>query len=648
MTHPHETPSALAPDRGNSLLGVVRNSVRNKVMLVVLATTFVALLLTGAAMVLYDLRTYHQSWLDDMVAQADLIGRASAPALAFDDEKVARENLSLLKGRTKIEAAAIYNARGQLFASYAREGDAAPQIPQVPATEGYSIDGNKLLLFRRIEANNRQLLGTIYFQATYEVIERLQNYIAILGTVMAVSMLAALLMASWLQASVTQPILAVSDVARKVMTQRDFSLRVKKTTDDEIGYLVNAFNAMLAEIGRQTRTLEETNVTLELEMGERRAAETALRTADRQKDEFLATLAHELRNPLAPLLNALDIMRVSGGNPQAMQSARDMMARQLHQMVQLVNDLLDVSRITTGKMVLKKERTPLAGIIQTSLESARPLIEMHGHRLEVSVPGGPVWLMADPTRLAQVFVNLLNNAAKFTDAGGTVRLAATHDGETLSLTVSDTGMGIAPDMLPVIFDMFAQADRSLERANAGLGVGLSLARYLVEVHGGSITAHSDGPGRGSAFTVHLPTLAAEAPVETPATALAPAPATHFRVLLADDNVDFAASLAMLLETMDHEVAVANDGQRALEIAPAFNPDFFFLDIGLPKLHGYDLARQLREHPVTRRAVMVAVSGWGQEEDKRRSLAAGFDHHLVKPVTFEQIEAVLATFKPRKA
>ncbi len=620
----------------------IRNSVRRKVMLVVLATTFVALLLTGAAMMIYDLRTYHQSWVNDMVSQADLIGRASAPALAFDDERVARENLSLLKGRPKISAAAIYNARGTLFATYSRPGDPAPQFPQVPKSEGYGVEGNQLQLFKRIEANNKELLGTIYFQANYEVMERLSSYLAILGSVMLVSMLAALLVAAWLQASVTNPILAVSNVAQQVMSRRDFSLRVRKTTDDEIGYLVDAFNAMLAEIGEQTQTLEGTNTTLKLEMAERHAAEKALLAADKQKDEFLATLAHELRNPLAPLLNAMDILRLAGADPQATQAAREMMARQLHQLVQLVNDLLDVSRISTGKMVLKKERTPFSGIMQTALEAAAPLIELRGHALDVSLPAGPVWLMADATRLAQVFVNLLNNAAKFTDPGGRLALhAEARDGE-LIVRVTDNGLGISADMLPLIFDMFAQADRSLERAHAGLGVGLSLARHLVEVHGGSLTASSGGAGRGSEFTVRLPTLAElAAPAPVPALPQAASQPARWRVLLADDNVDFAESLSMLLESMDHTVLVANDGQAALDAAPGFNADFCFLDIGLPKVHGYDLARRLRELPATRDAVMVAVSGWGQEDDKRRSHAAGFDHHLVKPVTFEQIERVLA-------
>ncbi|CAN5547675.1 hypothetical protein BH11PSE7_BH11PSE7_29930 [soil metagenome] len=632
---------------GGVVLSGIRNSVRNKLLLVVMATTFVALLLTGAAMMIYDLRTYHQSWVNDMVSQADLVGRASAPALAFDDEKVARENLSLLKGRPRIAAAAIYNAKGKLFASYTRDGDATVQLPQLPGTAGYTVTGNQIQLFKRIEANNKELLGTIYILSSYEVMERLHSYLAILGIVMVVSLLAALLMASWLQASVTQPILEVTDVARQVVTQRDFSLRVQKTTDDEIGYLVDAFNAMLAEIGRQTRAQEEANVSLHLEMGERRAAEQALLAADRQKDEFLATLAHELRNPLAPLLNALDILRMAGNDARATQSAREMMGRQLHQMVQLVNDLLDVSRITTGKMVLKKECTALAGIVQTALEAARPLIDARGHTLVVSLPAQPVWLMADATRLAQVVVNLLNNAAKFTDNGGTIRCEAVQADGELVLRISDTGLGISAEMLPLIFDMFAQADRSLERAHAGLGVGLSLARYLVEVHGGSISAASAGAGQGSEFTVRLPTIAAEpSPAEQTGKADAAGPSARHRILLADDNVDFAASLSLLLEAMGHEVLVANDGERALEIGPGFRPDFCFLDIGLPKVHGYDLARGLRNNAATSGAVLVAVSGWGQEDDKRRSREAGFDHHLVKPVTFDQIESVLAAFAKR--
>lgn len=631
-------PSQSPAPRDGAFMGV-RHSVRKKLMLVVLATTFLALLLMGTVMMVYDLRTYHETWVGDMFAQADLIGRASAPALAFDDEKVARENLSLLQERPKVSAAAIYAADGKLFATYWRSDGSPPVFPAHPDHEGYRIESKELILFKRITGND-EFLGTVYFRTSYELLDRLLGYLAILAAVMATSLGAAMLVTSWLHRGVTEPILAMTGVARKVMSQRDFSLRVGKLTDDEIGYLVDTFNAMLEEIGRRTRALEESNRTLEQEMAVRRHAEKALLAADRQKDEFLATLAHELRNPLAPLLNALEILRMPAATESAGRAARDMMERQLRQLVQLVNDLLDVSRITTGKMALRKERCGLDGIVRIALESAQPLMDARRHSLEVVLPQAQVHLFADASRLAQVFVNLLNNAAKFTDPGGRISFVARRNADLLEVTVTDNGMGMAAGMLPLVFDMFAQADRSLERAEAGLGVGLSLARYLVEAHGGSIAAHSAGAGMGSRFTVQLPILP-EADAGKPS----PPQDRHahtgrFRILLADDNVDFAASLSILLEAAGHEVAMAHDGVQALDAARGFRPDLCFLDIGLPRLHGYDLARKLRELAATKHACLVAISGWGQPEDKRRSREAGFDHHLAKPVDFEQIRQLL--------
>ena len=627
------------PGPRSGWLGSIRHSVRRKLMLVVLATTFLALLLMGAAMVVYDLRNYRDAWVGDLFTQADLIGRASAPALAFDDEKVARENLSLLKDLPKVSAAAIYTAKGARFASYTRAGAGNPEFPALPQAEGYLIEGKELVLFKRIESN-REILGTVYFLARYEVMERLGSYLVILGAVLAVSLVVAVLMTSWMQKSVTGPILAMTDVARQVMTRRDFSLRVAKSTDDEIGYLVDTFNAMLAEIGGRTQALEASNRTLQVEMAERRNAEKALLAADRQKDRFLATLAHELRNPLAPLLNALQLLRLPATDERARKATHELMERQLRQLVQLVDDLLDVSRITTGKLVLRKERCELGAIVRIAMEAVAPLMASRRHQLDVSLPTQPIYLDADIARLSQVFVNLLNNAAKFTDPGGGISLSAVADGTRVKVTVSDNGIGISQAMLPQVFEMFTQADRSLERANAGLGVGLSLARQLVELHGGSIAGRSEGPGRGSAFTVELPVLARLAS-DPPA----PAPQTRedsgkLRILLADDNVDFADSLAILLEAGGHRVSVTHDGMQALETAPAFKPDLCFLDIGLPRLHGYDLARRLRELPATRGAVLVAISGWGQPEDKRRSREAGFDHHLAKPVEFDQIQRLL--------
>ena len=625
----------------DSWLQGARYSVRKKLMWAVMTTTLVALLIASGAMVIYELRTYHEARVSDLFAQAELIGRSSAAALAFDDPKTAQANLELLKVAPRLSAAAIYTAKGARFASYARADAKSVEFPELPQADGHEIDGDQIAVFQQIRDDN-EVIGTVYLRASYELVDRLESYVSILAAVMALSLFGAMLITAWLPELVSRPILEITAVARQVMARRDFSLRVKRTTVDEIGYLVDAFNDMLAEIGRRAEALEESNRALHQEMAERRGAEKALLAADQRKDEFLATLAHELRNPLAPLRTALELLQNAGSDAATARAAREVMARQLHQLVRLVNDLLDISRITTGKMTLKKERVNLADVVKSAVEAARPLVEARQHRLDVQLPPAPVTLYADFTRLAQILLNLLNNAAKFTDTGGTITLAAEVKSGELTVSVADTGIGISAGMLPVIFDMFAQADRSLERAQAGLGVGLTLVKHLAELHGGTVVAHSEGPGHGSRFIVRLPVIAqpGEGAADSGAPAGDAAPPVGRRILLADDNEDFVDSLAVLLRAGGHEVVVVHDGLAALAAAAEFKPDFAFLDIGLPKLNGYELARCLRGSPATSTAVLVAVTGWGQEDDKRRALEAGFAAHLTKPVELDAIAQIL--------
>jgi len=629
----------------NSWLRGARYSVRKKLMWVVMTTTLVALLIASGAMVIYELRTYHEARVSDLVSQADLIGRSSAAALMFDDPKTAQANLALLKVAPRISAAAIYTAKGARFASYVRADLADVKFPDLPQADGYHVEGDQITVFQQIVDHN-EVVGTVYLRARYELIDRLFSYVTILGAVMALSLFGAMLITAWLPELVSRPILEITEVARQVMARRDFSLRVRRTTVDEIGYLVDAFNDMLAEIGRRAQALEESNRALQQEMAERRGAEKALLAADQRKDEFLATLAHELRNPLAPLRTALELLQNSGTDADTLRSAREVMERQLRQLVRLVNDLLDISRITTGKMTLKKEPIQLGDVVKSAVESARPLIETRRHRLDVVLPPVTVTLFADFTRLAQVFLNLLNNAAKFTDSGGAIKLTAEVKGGDLVVTVADTGIGISAKMLPVIFDMFAQADRSLERAQAGLGVGLTLVKHLTELHGGTVVARSDGAGRGSEFIVRLPVIARpEDRAAAPAGPGAPSAAPARRILMADDNEDFVDSLAMLLRAGGHEVMVAHDGLAAVAAAAEFKPDFAFLDIGLPKMNGYELARCLRGTPATAHTVLVAVTGWGQQEDIRRAREAGFAIHLTKPVEVDAIAQILQNPPP---
>ncbi len=367
-----------------------------------------------------------------------------------------------------------------------------------------------------------------------------------------------------------------------------------------------------------------------------------LSDADRRKNEFLATLAHELRNPLAPLRNGLQVMRLAAGNPAAVAKAQDMMERQLGHMVHLVNDLLDVARISSGKLDLRRRRVSLKTVISSAMETSLPLIEKGRHELKLDMAEEDMAVSADPTRLAQVVGNLLNNAAKYTPPGGCIGLAMRREGDSAVVQVSDNGIGIAAESLQQVFEMFAQVSEDAYRVQGGLGIGLSLVRRLVELHGGSVSASSEGPGRGATFTVRLP-LADEAPPgEAPALPGEPrAAGGRLRVLVVDDNLDAAESLAMLLRLGEHEVSLAADGAQALRAAQASGPDVVFLDIGLPDMSGYDVARALRERPGGARLLLVALTGWGAEDDRARSRAAGFDHHLTKPADPETVERLLA-------
>jgi PAS domain S-box-containing protein len=380
-------------------------------------------------------------------------------------------------------------------------------------------------------------------------------------------------------------------------------------------------------------------------------AQKALEQADRRKDEFLAVLAHELRNPLAPMANALQILRRTD-NRTACQHAHGVLERQLVQMVRLIDDLLDVGRITRGKLRLRTGRIELAAVVASAVETARPLIEGSGHELTVALPPGPVGLDGDLTRLAQVFANLLNNAAKYTQRGGRIWLTGERQGSEVVVSVKDTGVGIAAEALPRIFDMFSQVDRSLERSQGGLGIGLSLVKGLVAMHGGSVETHSEGPGRGSEFVVRLPVAVTRTDREgtPPPRRSCNASAMERRILLVDDNRDSAETLAMLLRDLGNEVRTAFDGLEAVAAAAAFGPDVILLDIGLPKLNGYDACRRIRQQPGAKDIAIIALSGYGQEEDRRRSKEAGFDQHLVKPMelpTLEQVLAELAAAKGRQ-
>jgi signal transduction histidine kinase/response regulator RpfG family c-di-GMP phosphodiesterase len=370
-----------------------------------------------------------------------------------------------------------------------------------------------------------------------------------------------------------------------------------------------------------------------------------LRAADLRKDEFLATLAHELRNPLAPIRTGLELLSV---DPPVEVVARTqaVMRRQLRHMVRLIDDLLDVSRITRGKLGLKRTQVTLREVVDAAVEASRPLIEEGGHTLQVSLPEEPAWLDADLTRIAQVVSNLLNNSSKYTPHGGRIELSAHRDGSQIELEVRDNGRGIPPERLEDVFEMFSQVSRTLDRAaQGGLGIGLALVRRLVEMHGGTVRAWSGGPGTGSTFTVRLPEVAREN-AALPPESEQPRALLRQRILVVDDNEDAAELLSAMLQRAGHEVSTAADGPQALAEAAAIGPEVIILDIGMPAMSGYEVARALRQQPRFAETTLIALTGWGSKQDKGKALDAGFDHHLTKPVSMTELQRVLGLLADR--
>jgi signal transduction histidine kinase/CheY-like chemotaxis protein len=373
-----------------------------------------------------------------------------------------------------------------------------------------------------------------------------------------------------------------------------------------------------------------------------------LMAAHRRKDDFLAILAHELRNPLAPIRSAVQLLNMPSATDDMAARARETIERQVGNLTRLVDELLDVSRISRGKIQLRKESLELATVVQRAAEAAYPLVKARQHVLSIELPSEPIWLEADPTRLEQILVNLLNNAAKYTEPGGRIWISAKQAGNEAVLTVKDTGVGIAPDLLPQIFELFTQADHSLDHSQGGLGIGLTLVRSLVGLHGGSITAHSDGLGKGSEFVVRLPLLPQARTVRPNGIeGVANCNEHSFRVLVVDDNQDAGEMLGTLLRLFGHEVKVVHSGWEAIHIMDVFLADVVLLDIGLPGMDGYQAAQRLRQQPGGENVLIVAVTGYGQEEYRQRATTAGFDHHLVKPVDTQVLQNLLLRWGNRR-
>jgi signal transduction histidine kinase len=459
---------------------LARSSVRAKLMRDVLLTTALALAVSGIAMLLHELYVYRTVWTADISSEAAIVALSAVPALTFGDHGAAERNLNTLETRRRVMVAALYLPNGAIFASFVRQGETPPPL-QSPR-DGVWAHGEHVELAQPVERNGERL-GTIYLRARFDALGRIEAYAGIFTLAGLLSMAVAFVLSKRMQKSITEPLDAIATVARAVVNGRDYSLRAAKISDDEIGVVVDAFNKMLDEVQVRTRELGEAN---------------------RRKDEFLATLAHELRNPLAPIRHALKLLESEQvGEPQRLW-AREVISRQVLRMALLLDDLLEVSRITKGRLDLKVEEVDLESLIRAAVETARPLIDSKQHRLKFDLPPRPVTMAVDPLRLSQSLSNLLTNAAKYTDAGGLITLTVGTSQAGVSMSVKDTGIGFEPQALPGLFAMFSQVHSAVGRSEGGLGIGLALVKGLIELHGGTIEGFSAGPGTGSEFTIHLP------------------------------------------------------------------------------------------------------------------------------------------------
>jgi PAS domain S-box-containing protein len=732
-----------------------RRSLSGTLMVVMLTTTAIALLAAGAALLFIDLRSNRAAWADDLGTEAAILALAVQPALSFQELEGAQRNLNALQARGSIQAAAIYAVDGAAFAVYARSADTPvpARVPERPP--GTYFSGGRAEIVAPV-VQNGETLGTVYLLARYDVAGRVRAYLSALGAIMVVGLVAALFASSWLQRVVSQPMKSIASAARQIVEKRDYSFRAAKTTDDEIGVVVDAFNKMLDEIESRARALQSSEklyraigesinygvwvcdaegrniyasdsllrlvgMTLDeatefgwlkvlhpddvddtiaawkecvrtghtwyrehrmlgvdgryhailaqgvpirdsaghverwaginLDISRLKNTERALLDADRRKDEFLATLAHELRNPLAPIRNAVHILDSDAADFSQRKWGREVIARQVRRMSLLLDDLLDVSRITRGLFELKKDYVELKSVVSEAVETARPLIDSKQHQLLVTLPDQPVMFEADPLRVSQVIGNLLTNAAKYTDPKGRLELQARIEDSELVIAVRDNGIGLSEEALPRLFTMFSQVNSAVDRAEGGLGIGLALVRGLVALHGGRVEARSEGLGRGSEFIVRLPHKAA-APSSVAAADAGAAPnrrtARRARVLVVDDNRDAAESLGMALTFAGYDVSIAFNGLEALSLGARDRPGAAIVDIGMPGMSGHEVARRIRLEAWGRKARLIALTGWGQDHDKEAARASGFDLHLTKPVDPDELQKALGSLLDRDA
>jgi signal transduction histidine kinase/CheY-like chemotaxis protein len=653
-------------------------SLRTKLLGIVLVTTLVALIVALCAMVGYDVRLYQQAWVADMDTQAQLIGRTTAAALTFDDSKVARENLDLLRFRPQVRAAAIYNARGGIFASYAAS-PAEQQIPTLPEAEGVRIDGHDLVVFKRI-VDNSEILGTVYLRADYQLYDRILSYAGIAVAVLVLAMLVALAMSAWLQRIVTRPILAIGEIARDVLTRQDYSQRAIEASDDEVGMLVESFNAMLAEIERRSVENEAAKASLALEVEERtRSEDEVLRLnteledrvrertaqleasnvdlaqarkdaedANRAKSEFLSSMSHELRTPLNAILGFGHILasEVMPTTPAQKIEFANHIVRAGRHLLTLINEILDLAKIESGTVSLSLEPVLLSDLMRECQSMTEPMGNERGLRMTFPA-SNTLAVVADRTRLKQVLLNLLSNSIKYNRADGAVLVyCALTDSQCVRISVQDTGIGLRPEQLESLFLPFNRLGQE-GGSEEGTGIGLVVTKKLIELMGGTIGVTSS-PGVGSVFWIELKSTklvtSNELIVAHQATAVVKT--SHDDALLpsllyVEDN---PANLSLVAEIIrfraDVRLLSAPDARLGIQLARAHLPRVILMDLNLPGISGTDALKILRGNPETAHIPVIAVTANAMPRDIARGLSDGFFRYVTKPLVLDELNKAI--------
>jgi signal transduction histidine kinase len=668
---------------------VLRGSLQRKLLGVIGATTLIALVVALGAMIAYDVRAYHRGWTNDVTAQAELLGRTTAPALEFGDARMASENLALLRFQPKMRAAAIFGPRGETFATYAAP-DTRIAFPSLPGTDGVSVESGDLVVYRRIVANG-QILGTVYLRAQYELYDRVWSYTGIAIVVAAIAMLIALIVSFRLQRIITRPILAIGTAAHEVVEQRDYSRRVKNDSDDEVGALIDAFNEMMGEIEQRTRALETSNREKAQEVDERRLAQqqvmqlnaeleqrvrertaaleesnaelllatAAAHEANRAKSEFLSNMSHELRTPLNAIIGFGQLLSASEARLLTADRSKEFVGHIVEagrHLLILINDILNLAQIEAGKLSVSVEAVSLAEV----LSECRAMTEATAGQRNIRLlfpPPDTVCVRADRTRLKQVVLNLLSNAVKYNrDMGSVVVACEEVGGDLVRVSVQDTGIGMRPEQLKALFQPFNRLGQEAG-VQEGTGIGLVLTKRLVELMGGRLAVTST-PGVGTVFSIELPRAGASSPppatAQPPAAAPAAADRTGLRltVLCVEDN---PVSLKLIEEVIgsrnDLRLLTATNGRAGVETARAQLPDVILMDNNMPVMSGREAQKLLSADPKTAGIPVIALSANAMAGAVAEGLAAGFFRYLTKPVDLaeltEALDAALALVRERK-